>query len=740
MTRTLKLVIPLLFITGGLAAGGAWVIDRHTTEWFQRDIKLRVELAVNGAHDALTTHFASNDEKRLEKVLADITKDVRILGATACSQTYQTVAETEKFPEVFACTKLPALIGSFAPRDNDLATQVGVFPFGSGRAHIGIVPVVGRANNEPINFGYLVLVHDLAFADRRGELARTFLFAMIAALVLLSLVANSWVASFSWRRWSMELAGFLRGKPPSPKFRPFLSDVRELLQRLSLEDEGGPGWTAQRLKRLLNTQLHQERVLVLANREPYIHEHTAGGGVQVMHPASGLVTALEPVMRACSGVWVAHGSGSADKDYTSKTGTVAVPPEDPSYTLKRVWLTKEEENGYYYGFANEGMWPLCHAAHVRPVFRSQDFAHYQTVNERFANAAVEEADSVEPIILVQDYHFTLAPKMLRRKLPRATVVTFFHIPWPTAERLGMCPWFLDLLKGLLGSSILSFHTQAHCNNFIDAVDRYLEARIDREQQAIIHMGHTTLVRSYPISLEWPPPWVARVPKIPDCRDEIVARHGLPKDALIGVGVDRIDYTKGIEERLLAVERLLELNSSLHGRFFFIQLGAPSRTAIEEYSRINQRVEDAVVRINLKFSRGDYRPIIFLRDHHEPLSVYRYYRAANVCYVSSLHDGMNLVAKEFVAAREDNQGVLVLSRFTGAAKELSTALIVNPYDIDGAANALYAGVTMRDDEQRERMLAMRSLLAEFNVYRWAGKMLVDASKARHNERLRDRLGQ
>jgi trehalose 6-phosphate synthase len=444
-------------------------------------------------------------------------------------------------------------------------------------------------------------------------------------------------------------------------------------------------------------------------------------------------------MRACSGTWIAHGSGSADRDVVDARDRVRVPPGEESYLVRRVWLTPEEEQGYYYGFANEGLWPLCHVAHARPVFRSEDWRHYQAVNERFADAVCAEVDSEDPIVLVQDYHFALAPRMIRERLPRATVLMFWHVPWPNAQRLGICPWRKELLEGMLGASILGFHTQLDCNSFVDSCDRFLEARIDREQNAVVQLGRSTLVRPYPISLEWPNRWSRAAPAVEECRKSVFAELGLAPDAKLGVGVDRLDYTKGLEERLLAVERLLERQPELQGRFTFVELAAPSRTVIERYRQLNESVERVAERINERFARGAYRPIVMLRAHHEPPAVFRFLRAADLCYVSSLHDGMNLVAKEFVAARDDERGVLVLSQFTGASRELTEALIVNPYDLEEASGALAAALTMSVDEQADRMRSMRAFLSEFNVYRWAGRMLVDAARVRSRERLSDKLG-
>jgi trehalose 6-phosphate synthase len=512
--------------------------------------------------------------------------------------------------------------------------------------------------------------------------------------------------------------------------------VIESAGRFAADLPDAAAWTPQRLQQLLFRHLSGERVLVVANREPYIHEHDANG-IRTLHPASGLVTALEPVMRACSGTWIAHGSGSADRLTADANGRLAVPPDEPAYTLRRVWLSSEEERGYYYGLSNSGLWPLCHMADTRPSFRRDDWLRYRGVNERFADAVCEEGGDA-PVILVQDYHFALLPGILRKRLPNATIIAFWHIPWPSAERFAICPWREEILEGMLGSSILGFHTQFHCNNFFEAADRFLELRLDRERDAVVRNGRSTLVRAYPISIDWPTPWTAGLPSASDCRQSVLSELGLGSDAVLAVGVDRIDYTKGLEERFLAVERLLEQRPDLVGRLAFIQLGAPSRTEIDRYRDLNDTVQALVARINSRFSRSVYRPIHLLRAHHEPPTVFRYYRAANVCYVSSLDDGMNLVAKEFVAARDDGQGALVLSQFTGAARELTEALVVNPYDIDEAAAALDAALRMPEREQRERMAALRRQVADFNIYRWAGRMIMDAARVQSRERLTGRI--
>jgi trehalose 6-phosphate synthase len=528
------------------------------------------------------------------------------------------------------------------------------------------------------------------------------------------------------------------GLKAPPELHPVAHDLRALLRDIETahmaRDSDHVAWTDDALRALLHNQMPSQEVIVVSNREPYLHirDH---GTVRVMRPASGVVTALEPIMRACSGTWIAHGSASADREVVDAHDRIRVPPDEPAYQLRRVWLSDTEESGYYYGFSNEGLWPLCHIAHVRPTFRSSDWAMYRRVNERFARAVVAEARSPDPVVLVQDYHFALLPRMLRELLPRATIVSFWHIPWPNPESFAICPWREELLDGLLGSDILGFHTQFHCNNFVDTVDRLLEARVDRETFSVSYRGSQTNIKRYPISIEWTPAEPASDVPVSESRATIRSRYGLPADHAIGVGVERLDYTKGIEERFRAIERLLELHPEWIGRFTFIQIAAPSRSRISEYQAYEKRVRDLAAQINWRFGRGGPRPIELCVEHFEPAAIAELYRAAELCFVSSLHDGMNLVAKEFVGARSDERGVLILSRFTGAARELPEALIVNPYDADECARALHVALTMPAAEQRDRMRLMRGLLREFNVFRWAGRMLLDAAGVRRHDQIR-----
>jgi trehalose 6-phosphate synthase len=727
----------VLLLVSGLALL-AWatsgIVLETTRQWFERDLTLRARLVATGSRSALAADWDKDRQPELEKQLLEIARDERVMAVAACGDDSSLLASTPEFPREFNCRD----IGVRTRGADGLLTEwstVSHLPGGS--IHASAIPLWNGAQGQ---IGFLLMLQDMSYAERREAVTRTFLLAAFGVLGVLASAFTVFVARFSRQSWSTEFRRVLHGDPlPRREFQPVLRDVRELIERVMEDREDGPGvWTAERLKQTLGRHLHGERVVIVANREPYVHERTPEGGVRVLHPASGLVTALEPVMRACSGVWVAHGSGTADRETVDSADHVCVPPGEEFYHIRRVWLTPEEEQGYYYGFSNEGLWPLCHVAHARPTFRSEDWAHYREVNERFADAVCAEVDSDDPIVLVQDYHFALVPALIRQRLPAATVIMFWHIPWPNSERIGICPWRQEILEGLLGSSIVGFHTQFHCNNFLDSVDCYLEARIDREQHGVVMRGHRTQVRPYPISLEWPVRWVTSSPSPIECRQHVWRDLGLKPAALLGVGIDRLDYTKGVEERLLAVERLLERFPEFRGRFSFIQVAAPSRTKIDRYRQLNIVVEQLAERINQRFGQADYRPIILLRTHHEPPEVFRYYRAAHLCYVSSLHDGMNLVAKEFVAARDDQQGVLVLSQFTGAARELTEALIVNPYDLEEASTALATALRMPASEQTVRMRSMRSLIAHFNVYRWAGEMLVDAAQLRSREQLAGRL--
>ena len=499
-----------------------------------------------------------------------------------------------------------------------------------------------------------------------------------------------------------------------------------------LRQNGESLWTPERLKEHIKIKMGGRPLFVVSNREPYMHIKE-GKDIRTIVPAGGLVTALDPIMKAAGGTWVAHGSGEADFEVTDADNRIKVPPEEPAYSLRRVPLTKEEEEGYYYGFSNEGIWPLCHIAHVRPTFRKEDWQFYYDVNQKFARTVLEEiAEVKEPCILIQDYHFTLLPGMIKAARPDARVAVFWHIPWPNPETFGICPWQKELVMGLLGADLIGFHTQFFCNNFLDTVDRTIESRIDWEHFSVQKEGHVTMVKPFPISVDFQQPdkEAKALDQKPD-QKIVLKEMGLKAD-FIGVSVDRIDYTKGMLERVKAVERFLEKYPEYQGKFTLIQLGAPSRTHIPQYHRFLAELHAEVDRINWRFKAKDWKAIVFLEKHHDHKVITKFYKIADACLVTSLHDGMNLVAKEFVAARDDNSGVLILSRFAGASREMKDALIVNPYDIEQMADAIYYSLTMPKTEAAERMIRMRQDLHENNIYKWAANLTGELMKLRMDD--------
>ena len=734
MRLSLRFVIPLGIALAAIAYAVVPLVDQLTLKWFVRDLDIRTSLIANTMRDRVADLTREGSRIKVQKYFNAIIQDERLFALGFCDKTGKLVYRTTAFPEDVKCPGL----GQRATEHSHVLAHSG------GALHVALQPI----DFEGQEIGYLAIVHDMSFVQRRTDDTKQYVFVLFAAIAAVVSLITVVIAELSWRGWMSGIKAIITGESirgaragqPAPELRPIARDLQLLVREIEAErasrDEAQMSWTPETLRNILKQELKGDQVLIVSNREPYIHARR-NNVLEVQRPASGLVTALEPVMRACSGTWIAHGSGPADREVVDKHDRVMVPPDKPSYRIRRVWLSKEEEAGYYYGFSNEGLWPLCHIAHTRPTFRAQDWEQYRAVNRRFADVVVQEAHTEDPIVLVQDYHFALLPGMIRERLPRATIITFWHIPWPNPETFGICPWREEILEGMLGSSILGFHTQYHCNNFFDTVDRYLEARVDRDIFSITHGGEPTEVHRYPISIEWPPAALAGLPDPAECRAAVLRELGLPPEIRLGVGVDRLDYTKGIIERFRAVERLLELEPDWIGRFAFVQIAAPSRSSIDEYQDFEARVRAAAARINRRFGRESYQPIVLLIEHHDAASVYRYYRACELCFVSSLHDGMNLVAKEFVAARADCAGVLILSQFAGAARELAEALIINPYDVEQCATALKLALTMPLEEQQARMKSMRGLVQEFNVYRWAGRMLLDAGRMRHRRRVLSR---
>jgi trehalose 6-phosphate synthase len=726
----LRFVLPMAFASCVVAYFGLPYIERLLAEWFRSDVELRAQLVMHSMEEPITDLVEKGNESRLRNYLAKITTDERLLAVLVCRTDGSTIFKTERAPAMITCESNAA--------STPASSKVVQLPSGSVQ--------ISRFDfdaAQPTPFRVLML-HDLSFVDRRQRTARDFVLVFMGISVLLLALLIVLVAWLQLRRWVKVLIGDIRGQrflddAESPRSSmPILSQVRQVLaeaeEKQRLEIDFRENWTPQALRQVVRDHLRSSQVIIVSNREPYIHNFDADHRPVAQVPASGMVTALEPIMRACSGVWVAHGAGTADRATVDRYDQIRVPPDDPSYTLRRVWLTEEEERGFYYGFSNEGLWPLCHLAYVRPAFRASDWRTYESVNAKFAEVVAAEANTDSPVILIQDFHFALLPELIRKKIPKATIALFWHIPWPNAETFGVCPWKREMLLHMLSADILGFHTRYHCQNFLDAVDRFVECQIDHEHMTVTLQGHVCRVAPYPISIEWPPRWLQYLPDVATCRAAVHERYHIGPEVTIGLGVERWDFTKGILERFQALEILLDKNPRHRGRISLLQVAAPSRSQLPAYQALQQQTYSEVERINTKFAEGDWLPIVLIDEHQEPLRVFELYRAADFCLVNSLHDGMNLVAKEFVAARDDEDGVLILSTFAGASRELAEAVLINPFDVTETANAMEIAMRMDRDERRSRMSLMRRTVKENNVYRWAGRMLMDAARIRQRQSL------
>jgi alpha,alpha-trehalose-phosphate synthase [UDP-forming] len=706
------------------------------------DLERRAEVLGDSVAGNVEKSWENGSERGLQKLVQRFGNREHLLGVAVYDRQGKMVAITSELGQVLKTT--PANITQAMAEGRGEGSFVRL---GDNPVHIFALPL--HRQDEVV--GGLAIVHDARYihAQNLSTWRAAFLRMLVQVflIVLITLLIVRWSIGGPIARAAQWIRALRTGRissrqqmPDLDLFRPLAREVATLAESLSqarsaaenearLREASESMWTADRLAVQVQTRLDGGRLFVVSNREPYSHQRN-GKLLDVIVPPSGLVTALEPVLDACDGTWIAHGNGNADAEVVDAHNRLRVPPDDPSYTLRRVWLTKQEEEGYYYGFANEGLWPLCHIAHTRPIFRAQDWQHYQEVNRKFTAAVLEEIEDIpKPVVLVQDYHFALLPRMIKQKRPDARVAIFWHIPWPNPEGFGICPWQRQLVDGLLGADLIGFHIQSHCNNFLQTVDRVVESRVDWEHFSVLRQNHRTIVRPFPISVN-----LTDDDSESDSHSDYLERpalmHSLGLEAaFMGIGVDRVDYTKGILERFLAIERFLEKYPKYQKNFSFIQIGAPSRTHIKRYHDLQAELEAEVERINWRFQAGKWKPIVFLNQQHNHHEIERYYRAADLCLVTSLHDGMNLVAKEFIAARRDERGVLILSQFTGAARELRDALLVNPYDIDQTAEAIRAALEMEPEEKQMRMRRMRKVIKEQNIYRWAGSLITELCELR-----------
>ncbi|MDO8573725.1 MAG: trehalose-6-phosphate synthase [Candidatus Daviesbacteria bacterium] len=698
------------------------------------DLLYRSTLLAESLKETIEPNFVNKSEIYLQGVIERFTDKERFAGLGIYDNKNKVIAFSSTAPE--ATSSATQIIVNAMDSDKvtgDFETQRGK------KVYVLAVPL----HDDKSVVGALMVIQNAGYIDDR--LTEIWKNNLIRLLIQASLLSFAVVLLLRWIiyepiRGLVETLKLARMGGPEQNsnmqtssffFRPLvkeISNIRNSLMearisaseeaRMRLEKLDSP-WTAERLKEFVKDILKGRTIFMVSNREPYIHTKN-GGNINYYVPASGMVTAIEPVMQACGGMWIAHGSGNADKLVVNQSSKIKVPPEEPKYTLRRIWLTEEEEKGYYDGFSNEGLWPLCHIAHNRPTFRKEDWEEYKKVNQKFADTILIEIKNQDrPIVLIQDFHLALVPRMVKMQRPGAVIGIFWHIPFPNPESFSICPWKKEILDGMLGADLLGFQTQLHCNNFIETVGRELEALINFEQFTVTRSNHISFVKPFPISISFPNG--SEKQNHQNEKEELTKKLGI-KTKYIGLGIDRLDYTKGILERLKAIEIFLYKFPSYQRVFTFIQIAAPSRTKVKKYRDFAIEVRKETERINNIFKAKDWKPIVLLEQYQDHTQIQEFYRSADFCLITPLHDGMNLVAKEYVAARNDEKGVLILSQYAGASRELKEALIVNPYNGEQTAEAIKTALELSPSEQTKRMRGMREVIKNYNIYRWSAELL------------------
>ena len=732
MKLTLAFILSIIFAVGLVAVGFTFYQSSTERTKMNSELELRTVQVAKEVFQVDSSFFEKINQKNIERVADSINKRYNLLGISIYFY----------YDSILSNNSVRSLIGNsrgYISRSITADTSIGNFFTADGKKIYQYVRPVKCVKKS----SYAVILYaDAGYIDKVigsiwfKNFIRWFIQAFLVSLVTLLLIRWGIFSQINkivdWAK-AVRTGNIGQIKPqPHLKFLdPLHKEIENIAKAMNeakataeeearLRTSAEAIWTPERLKVEMGNLLKKRKMIVVSNREPYMHIHE-GKEVKCIVPASGMITAMEPVLKACSGLWIASGTGDADKETVNRFDKVEVPPEEPKYTLRRLWLTRKEENHFYYGFSNEGLWPLCHIAHTRPIFRNDDWHYYKKVNEDFAKAVLDETkDEEDPFILIQDFHFALLPELIKREKPKAKVAIFWHIPWPNPESFGICPWQREILHGMLGADLIGFHTQYHCNHFLETVNNALESRVLWENFTVKMGGRTTFVKPFPISIAFTlKDYDINSPKIRPA--QLLSEYGI-NSQFIGIGVDRIDYTKGIVEKFLSIERFLEKNPSYIGKFTFVQVGAPSRTLLKSYSDTVSAVENEAVRINLRFKSKNWKAILLLKRHHSHEEISPFYSSADFCMVTSLHDGMNLVAKEFVAARNQNDGTLILSRFAGASQELQGAIIINPYDIEKSADAIKLALEMTKEEQNQRMIQMRLVIVRHNIYSWAATLL------------------
>lgn len=737
MKRILLFILPILIIIAVAFTVFGIIQVRFEEEKLMDDLKRKAKTVAESIELSARHILINNDLKLANRLVESFQKRERLQGAVIYDNDGQVLAITERIMDWKEKEK-PYLKDILITKTIRGALE----KFKEYSVYSYIIPVVDDEDNI---LGLVEVIYDTSYMfTMLTELWRRIsitLIILISLITIIALLIQRQIFILPVRRLTYWFRHFQRGE--IDELRPFkekgefgklISEVEQValglrVARRVVSDEAHVRvqkeelWTEVKLRDLIHAKLGENALFVVSNREPYMHVvDELTGSAKCIRPASGVVTALDPILRACGGTWIAHGSGDADKKFVNSKNKLGVPFEDDRYILKRVWLTKEEEEGYYYGFANEGLWPLCHVTHTRPIFRETDWQMYKKVNQKFAESILEELPAKNPFVFIQDYHFTLLPKMIKEKRPDVTLALFWHIPWPNPEVFAICPYQHEILDGMLACDIIGFHVQFHCNNFLDTANRLVECRIDTEKFSVIRANKETFVKAFPISVDGYTS--SNLSKVNTSQIQIIKEEYQLKDKIVALGVDRIDYTKGIIERILAIDRFLEKYPSYKNKFVFIQLAAPSRTHIKRYHELIGEIDDLVEKKNWKYSDGNWKPIIYLKRHFSSEEIRPYYTLADLCIVSSLHDGMNLVAKEYIAIKSDLNSALLLSRFTGAARELTDAILINPYSIEEFADAIKFAIELPIEDKQKRMESMRRVISENNVYRWAGNIITE----------------
>jgi len=730
--KKIVLFILSILIVISIALISFGVVQAHfTKERFVDDLESKAKSIADSMELSVRYALVNDDVKTLNRLVQKFQKRKNLQGCIIYDKDGKILGITERFAfwKQKEMPYIPEILKSQKPRGS-------LEQFQEHTVYSYILPIV---SDDDKTLGLLEVAYDTSYmfnilADLWQRIAIT-LAGLVALITIISFLVQrkffilpiqnltSWFHNF--QKGEIDHLHSINGKDELGKLASEVEQValslrvarNAMTEKASERIEKDDFWTEAKLKDCVQAKLGNNAFFVVSNREPFMHiTNPITEKIQVVRPAGGVVTAIDPILRALGGMWIAHGSGNDDKKFVNSKNKLGVPPGDNQYILKRVWLSKEEEAGYYYGFANEGLWPLCLITHARPTFRETDWEIYKKVNQKFADEIIEELPAKNPFIFIQDYHFTLLAKMIKEKRPDAIIALFWHIPWPNPETFSICPYQQEILSGMLGCDLIGFHVQNHCNNFLDTANRLTECRVDMEKFSIIRDNKETMIRSFPISIDtkYSIPAPATINKI---RSMLVLEN-----KIVALGVDRIDYTKGIAERFLAVDRFLEKYPEYKNKFVFVQIAAPSRTHIERYRELMSDLNKLVDKINWKYSDGPWKPIIYLERYFSSEEIQPYFALGDICIVSSLHDGMNLVAKEYVTAKTDLNGVLLLSRFTGAIKELTDALPINPYNIEEFADTIKQAIDMPKDQREKRMANMRQIVSENNIYKWAGSII------------------